>query len=163
MTRSATNLPSCFRRPSKARIKATFPPTPVEGQAKAARCHVTPRGAVSTLPPHVASSHTAAVLPPPGGAAGWSRALCAAALTLGTRHHLRVLSGERGKEGAAGGYVTGVPREQAWAELGTWRPPSVELEGRRRRRRGGWVEKTGGVARCGKCKRGGGKGGEEGG
>lgn len=69
-----------------------------------------PRYDVTTLPPHIASSHTAAVLPP-GGAAGWSRALCAAALALRTRHHLRVLSGERGKEGAAGGDVTGVPRE----------------------------------------------------
>lgn len=85
-----------------------------------------PRGDVTTLPPHVASSHTATVLPP-GGAAGWSRALCTAALALRTRHHLRVLSGERGKEGAAGGDVTGVPCELAWAGLGTWRPPSVEL------------------------------------
>lgn len=100
------------------------------------------RSDATSLPPHVASSHTAVILPL-GGAAAWSRAPCAAALALRTRHHLRVLSRERGKEGAADADVTGVPRELAWAELGTWRPPSVELEGRRQGGRGGWVEEMG--------------------
>lgn len=93
---------------------------------------------VTTLRPHVACSHTAAVLPP-GGAVGWSRVLCAGALALRTRHHLRVLSGERGKAGAAGGDVTGVPREArvggagdvAYAECGAGGEETRERRGMR--------------------------------
>lgn len=50
---------------------------------------------------------------PPGGAAARSvaDAFCAASLAAGTRHHLRVLSGERGKASVLeGGDDTGVPR-----------------------------------------------------
>lgn len=73
--------------------------------------------------------------------------MCAAALALRTRHHLRVLSGERGKEGAAGGDVIGVPREArvggagdvAYAECGAGGEETRERRGtegiRKRRKR----------------------------
>lgn len=76
---------------------------------------------------------------------------------LRTRHHLRVLSGERGKEGAAGGDVSGVPREARAGGAGD--VAMAELKGRRRVGRGmgkgdglGGVERT--VGEGGACRRG---------
>lgn len=139
---SSRTTSGCFRRPSNARLEATFPPTLAEGKPKQhaftwprdmtlPRCR---RTSLPATPPLFFRQAAPQVGHAPCAQPRWRSGhvtTFASFLESAGRRALRVVTSP------------GFPAKLAWAELGTWRPPRVELDGRRRGRRGGWVGEMG--------------------